>query len=545
MASSKTEAVKVEQPSTVAIPEELQLGTVLVVGGCGFLGHHVVKFLLAEPTCTAVVVMSRSPFQNRFEGVTHHIGDITKLSHVKHVISQVKPKVIIDTASPHAYSDHEHAHDNFTVNVDGVQHLLDVAAKVGTVKAFVYTSSGPIIAGSGGGYDHADETTPTLAVTKKGDPYHVAKALGDKLTLEANGKNAGILTACIRPTALYGEGDTQMVGPVIKVIEDGQTNIWMGYNDVHMDVVYVGHVAKAEVLAALGLLRRHVDKTAPKIDGEAFNITDDETCPPWTFFRKYWMLAGDKTSLSGVWMIPPFVVLLMANAAEWFTWATSMGKARPKILKLERMEFVLFTRTYNINKARTLLGFQPWLDIMVHGLTKYTEATSKDAYNGYELLKLIEELAIPYEEHMHAEIQTILDLHTKIASADLANIDKLMRIQAEKYSDIFKIGPLYFGCQDTHFSIDEQHSYYPHVNPASISFINHVLARRHKALWRFCPSDMFGQPRPLPETGKDPVKAEGKPKAIGEMVIGKSQWGKIALLLMSLLSACLTAFWLA
>jgi sterol-4alpha-carboxylate 3-dehydrogenase (decarboxylating) len=90
----------------------------------------------------------------------------------------------------------------------------------------------------------------------------------------------------------------------------------MGYNDVDMDVVYVGHVARAEVLAALGLLRRHIDPTAPKIDGEAFNITDDEPAPPWTFFRKYWILAGDKTSLSSVWMIPPFIVMLMAHIAE-------------------------------------------------------------------------------------------------------------------------------------------------------------------------------------------------------------------------------------
>ncbi|EHL01714.1 putative Sterol-4-alpha-carboxylate 3-dehydrogenase, decarboxylating [Glarea lozoyensis 74030] len=412
--------------------DELGLGTVLVIGGCGFLGHHVVKFLLAEPSCTAVAVMSRSPFKNRFDG------------HVKHVVHQVKPKVIINTASPHAYIDHEHAIDNFRVNVDGTQSLLDEAAAVGTVKAFIYTSSGPIIAGTGGAYDHADETFPTLAVSKKGDPYHIAKALGDKITLEANGKN-GILTACIRPTALYGEGDTQMVGPVVKVLEDGQTNIWMGYNDIDMDVVYVGHVAKAEVLAALGLLRRHVDPTAPKIDGESFNITDDQPAPPWTFFRKYWVLAGDKTPLSNVWMIPPVIVMMMAYIAEWFVWAFSGGKHRPEMLKVERMEFVLLTRTYNISKAKKLLGFKPWEG---QPLLRYAETTSRDNYNGHDLLTLIENMARPYEAHMNAEIQTILDLHTKISSADLAKIDKTMRDNAEKYSDIFKMAPFYAGAQD-------------------------------------------------------------------------------------------------
>jgi len=176
------------------VQDEPHLGTVLVVGGCGFLGHHVVKFLLAEPTCTDIAVMSRSPFKNRFEGVSYHIGDITNPDHVKHIVHQVRPKVIINTASPHAYIDHEHAFENFRVNVDGNRSLLEEAVNVGTVKAFVYTSSGPIIGGRGGAYDHADETHSTLAGSKTGDPYHIAKAEGDKMTLEANGKNGKCLS---------------------------------------------------------------------------------------------------------------------------------------------------------------------------------------------------------------------------------------------------------------------------------------------------------------------------------------------------------------
>ena len=169
-------------------PQEPHFGACLVIGGCGFLGQHIVKFLLNEPTVTSVAVMSRSPFTNRFDKVSYHIGDITKPDHVRHVVQQVRPKVIFNTASPHAYIDHEHVLDNFYVNVDGNRNLLEAAAEVGTVKAFVYTSSGPIVASRGGGYDHANETKETLAVTRKGDPYHVAKAMADQMTLEANGK---------------------------------------------------------------------------------------------------------------------------------------------------------------------------------------------------------------------------------------------------------------------------------------------------------------------------------------------------------------------
>jgi sterol-4alpha-carboxylate 3-dehydrogenase (decarboxylating) len=305
--------------------------------------------------------MSRSPFKNRYDKVTYFIGDITSAKHVELVLSQVKPNVIFNTASPHAYIDHVQAPSYFFVNVDGNKNLLAAAAAVGTVKAYIYTSSGPIIAGSGGAYDHADETYPTLAVIRKGDPYHLAKALGDQLVLDANRQN-GIRTACVRPTALYGERDEQMIIPTLNVLKHGQTHIWMGYNDIDMDVVYVGHVARVELLAAHGLLSGINDPAAPKIDGEAFNVTDDQPSPPWSFFRQYWIAAGDKTPLSSVWMFPPWLVMLMANSAEFITWSTSWGRLRPKLLKKERMEFVLKTRTYSIKKARERLGFKPWFN---------------------------------------------------------------------------------------------------------------------------------------------------------------------------------------
>lgn len=214
----------------------ISLGSVLVVGGCGFLGHHIVQQLLEDPAVTQVSVVCRNPSHDRYEKVDYYSGDISKEEEIQSVLNTVKPNTIINTASPVAYIDHEHAPEYFKVNVDGNKNLLKQAAAVGSVSVYVYTSSAPIIAGSGGAYSRADETYPTLVTLKKGDPYHLAKAMGDELVLGANGKY-GIHTATIRPTAMYGEGDRQMVGNVLDALRNKQQTVWLGDNTAEMDSV--------------------------------------------------------------------------------------------------------------------------------------------------------------------------------------------------------------------------------------------------------------------------------------------------------------------
>ena len=349
-----------------------QLGSVVVIGGCGFLGHHIVKELLADPTVTSVSVMSRNPHKNRFDDVdprvSYSTGDITLASDVKGLVSRAKPDVVINTASPVAYINHEHAPSYEHVNVLGNENLLGASRAVGTVKAYIYTSSGPIIASSGGAYDQADETYPTLAqmsksATSGGDPYHLAKARGDALVLGANDPSeGGMRTATIRPTAMYGEGDRQMIANLLDVHRQGNQTVWLGDNTALMDSVYVGSVARAHVLAARRLMASHsASYSGLKVDGEAFNITDDAPLPPWSFFRLFWIEMGDTTPLSKVWIIPNAVTLAMAEFAEWWTWTFSWGKLRPKLLIKERIEFLLYTRTYSIQKARERLGYEPVL----------------------------------------------------------------------------------------------------------------------------------------------------------------------------------------
>lgn len=182
------------------------LGSVCVVGGCGFVGFHIVRHLLRSSSCDAISVVSRNPKTNRLPGVNYQAGDITDIASIRSVILQLCPSVIIHAACPNATSATAKAFDQVTVQ--GTQNMLQVAREAPSVKVFIFTSSATMAAGP----EHIDldESTPLADSDPNSHPYATTKAQADKMVLRANKAIAGeddpgLLTACIRLPIVYGE----------------------------------------------------------------------------------------------------------------------------------------------------------------------------------------------------------------------------------------------------------------------------------------------------------------------------------------------------
>lgn len=154
----------------------IELGTVLVVGGCGFLGSNIVDQLLNFPTendpsaalpkvegdsrfeyprltgrypkySAKVAVVDLRTAHNRLPGAEYYDGDITSAESMLEVFRKVKPEVVIHTASLMLDENRPLIRK---VNVEGTQTLLDVASGAkgdwgGKCKAFVYTSSSSVV----------------------------------------------------------------------------------------------------------------------------------------------------------------------------------------------------------------------------------------------------------------------------------------------------------------------------------------------------------------------------------------------------------------
>ena len=345
------------------------LGPALVIGGCGFVGYHILNALLKDPTWGPVSVISRNPNSNRCKGVSYYTADISNLDNIRKLLEVIKPLVIFHTAAPRADDPTVEPGDHHKISVEGTKNLLAWATESSTVKALVFTSTCAVSKG----YQHfnLDETAPLWQQNSRTVPYLKAKALGDTLVREANSppdtQGKGLLTATIRLPWVYGERDSQAIPGMLKTAEEGQTKIQLGDNKNLVEPTYVGNAATAHLLAAKKLLESESGSLDLKVDGEAFHITDGDPQPFWTFARMIWETAGDKTTSDQVTTIPGWLALLMAHAIDWAYFLCTLGRVRPPLVMSPLyIQYTIYNATYDISKARTRLGYDPVVDKKGH-----------------------------------------------------------------------------------------------------------------------------------------------------------------------------------
>ena len=330
----------------------------LIIGGCGFLGFHIVSQLLDTHSAHIAVLDLRTDL-NRQPGVRYFNGDITAQKDVSKVLDEFKPAVIIHTASPAALGDNRALFDK--VNIGGTRNLVECCAQSDSVKAFVYTSSSSVVFDMVSDVYYADESFPVLEWPKQRSYYSHTKGVAEGIALAANGKNS-MLTVALRPAGIFGERDPLFIPGLLNTYYTGKTKVQLGNNKSKWDATYVGNVAHAHLLAARALLQTQTMDTKPlsheKIDGEAFFVTNDEPMPFWDIARSVWREAGWKGKAEDAWVMPQTVALVLATIVEWVYWILFFGSKEP-VFKRAAVQQTCINRTFNISKAKRRLGYMP------------------------------------------------------------------------------------------------------------------------------------------------------------------------------------------
>ena len=354
-------ATLAEQKDVLVIPD---LKSVILIGGCGFLGLHLIEqFWQVKPRPEIHVFDIRplppiSPTFYSFdpEKITVHIGDITSPKDISEAFAVAKPEVVVHSVSPvHGLgSDIYHK-----VNVEGTINIIEQAKQDPNVRALVYTSSGGVVF-NGADLRNADESCPIPEVAM--DAYNDTKAIAERHVLEASEVSTKstsdfkgtLLTVALRPAGIFGPGDRQMIPNIRAIAFRGQHKFQLGNNLNLFDLTYVGNVAYSHALATQKLLDV---SSRDIIQGEAFFITNDSPIYFWSMARAVWKADGFVDEAKFV--IPRGLGIFIGYISEFVSKLTG----REPGLTPFRVRTTCADKYYNITKAKTLLKYQPQTDL--------------------------------------------------------------------------------------------------------------------------------------------------------------------------------------
>lgn len=354
------------------------LGSVLVVGGCGFLGRRIVLHLLESHSASSLAVLGIKTDHDRLPNVSYHDVDISSWEQVQSLFHQLCPDVVFHTVSPKPF-----AHDMSIfekINVGGTRNLLEAAQEIGCVKAFIFTSTVSLLSDACSDLIDADETSPILYAPVQKSPYALTKARAEDLVLRANRGDGTMLTTSLRPSAIFGEGDPGILKPLVEAAASGSYRFQVGDGKNLFDWTYVGNVAQAHVQAAYALLDDYGEPVSSiprerRVDGETFIITNDEPIAVWDFARSLGAAAGYPTNPEDIIVIPRFAALIVAPISEWAVWILSFGQ-RESRLTASKIRYSTMVRTFCIEKAKNRLHYKPKVG-MVEGIRRAGESFSK------------------------------------------------------------------------------------------------------------------------------------------------------------------------
>lgn len=235
---------------------------VMVTGGAGFIGSHIVDELIRRSHEPYVIDnLSTGNERNLPRDVRLFRADIRDADAVAAAFAEIQPQLVCHQAAQMSVSRsvREPAFDA-DVNVVGLLNVLEQSARV-EAQRFVFASSGGVLYGDV--FEPVDENYPAAPES----PYGIAKWTGEQYLRFFN-RQHGMQTVALRYANVYGprqnpHGEAGVVAIFsLKMLAGEQATI-NGDGRYVRDYVYGPDVARANVLALEG-----------KLDGEfaALNI---------------------------------------------------------------------------------------------------------------------------------------------------------------------------------------------------------------------------------------------------------------------------------
>src|SRR5881275_395392 len=179
--------------------------TILVTGGTGFLGAHLVRQLVEAGTKDIRVMATSMPAWLADLGVDSVAGSVTNANDVAQAVQGIEQ---IYHLAGKVSREKDDAREMFKLHVEGTRLLCEAAIKA-DVKTIVLASSSGTIAVTEKGDVVPDETYPPPLDIIARWPYYASKAYQEMAALERfNGKDLRLVI--MNPSLLLGPGDERL-----------------------------------------------------------------------------------------------------------------------------------------------------------------------------------------------------------------------------------------------------------------------------------------------------------------------------------------------
>lgn len=261
---------------------------VLLVGGAGFIGHHLALRLQKEGAEVHVIdslgvnnllafvsgainVQNRELYiriiNQRIEVMKHHgiplyIQDARDYHVMSKLFDTVKPEVVIQLAAvAHADRSNKDPYSTFDHSLRTLENALDCSRSSG-VKHFIYFSSSMVYGNFKNGFVEEDTVCEPLGI------YGALKYAGEKMVIAYN-QVFNLPYTIVRPSALYGERCvSRRIGQIF--IENALQGIEVSINgdgSDRLDFTYIGDLVN-------GIVKVIENE---KSIGQIFNLTYGES----------------------------------------------------------------------------------------------------------------------------------------------------------------------------------------------------------------------------------------------------------------------------
>ena len=223
---------------------------VLVLGGSGFLGSHIVDKFLAEKHDVSVYDLYPERFRRSPAGIKFYTGDFGNVGALDELIATGFDAVVHCVSTTTPKSSNESPEFDIQSNVIGTLYLLDICVKH-KVGKMIFLSSGGTVYGNVGDVDVVDEMHSVRPMCS----YGVSK-LTIEHYLDVYKHLRGLDYVALRLSNPYGarQSPLRALGALTvflhRTLKRQNVEVW-GDGGVTRDFIYVGDVANAVHLATV------------------------------------------------------------------------------------------------------------------------------------------------------------------------------------------------------------------------------------------------------------------------------------------------------